>query len=94
VLEHLGLAVTRLIRVSFGPFQLGDLERGAVREVPRKVLRDQLGPRLVEAAGAEFPNLATTTKRAANTARPANEPPAPRPVRAPRPRRAGADRRR
>src|SRR5579863_7869269 len=30
VLEHLGLAVNRLIRVSFGPFQLGDLEEGAV----------------------------------------------------------------
>ena len=97
VLEHLGLSVTRLIRVSFGPFQLGDLERGAVREVHRKVLRDQLGRRLVDAAGAEFPNLATTTVRAANPGkRPgAKEEPAPtRPARTPRPRRAGADRRR
>jgi 23S rRNA pseudouridine2605 synthase len=46
VLEHLGLTVNRLIRVAFGPFQLGDLARGAVEEVPRRVLRDQLGQRL------------------------------------------------
>ena len=43
VLEHLGLAVTRLIRLSYGPFQLGNLERGTVAEVPRKVLSEQLG---------------------------------------------------
>jgi 23S rRNA pseudouridine2605 synthase len=43
VLEHLGLAVTRLIRLSYGPFQLGNLERGMVAEVPRKVLSEQLG---------------------------------------------------
>ncbi|MBV8936698.1 MAG: rRNA pseudouridine synthase [Alphaproteobacteria bacterium] len=43
VVEHLGLQVTRLIRLSFGPFQLGNLARGAVAEVPKKVLTDQLG---------------------------------------------------
>jgi 23S rRNA pseudouridine2605 synthase len=43
VLEHLGLQVTRLIRLSFGPFQLGNLARGAVDEVPKKVLGEQLG---------------------------------------------------
>jgi 23S rRNA pseudouridine2605 synthase len=43
VMEHLGLPVSRLIRVAYGPFQLGDLERGAVEEVPRRVLREQLG---------------------------------------------------
>jgi 23S rRNA pseudouridine2605 synthase len=43
VLEHLGLAVTRLIRIAYGPFQLGHLARGAVEEVTGKVLRDQLG---------------------------------------------------
>jgi len=42
VLEHLGLPVSRLIRVAYGPFQLGKLERGAVEEVPRRVLRDQI----------------------------------------------------
>jgi 23S rRNA pseudouridine2605 synthase len=46
VLEHLGLTVNRLIRVAFGPFQLGDLARGGVEEIPRRVLRDQLGTRL------------------------------------------------
>ena len=46
VCEHLGLQVNRLIRISFGPFQLGDLPRGGLEEVPPKVLRDQLGGRL------------------------------------------------
>ncbi|MBV9686044.1 MAG: rRNA pseudouridine synthase [Alphaproteobacteria bacterium] len=43
VFEHLGVQVTRLIRLSFGPFQLGSLARGAVDEVPKKVLVEQLG---------------------------------------------------
>ncbi len=42
-LEEVGLIVNRLIRVSYGPFQLGDLERGGVEEVRPKILRDQLG---------------------------------------------------
>ncbi len=42
-LETVGLAVNRLIRVSYGPFQLGELEPGEVEEVRAKVLRDQLG---------------------------------------------------
>ncbi|WP_246329345.1 pseudouridine synthase [Chthonobacter rhizosphaerae] len=54
ILGHLGLDVTRLIRVSFGPFQLGDLPDGSVEEVPRKVLKDQLGPTLVAQSGADF----------------------------------------
>jgi 23S rRNA pseudouridine2605 synthase len=54
VLAHLGLMVTRLIRVSFGPFQLGELAEGAVEEVPTRVLREQLGARLVAASGADF----------------------------------------
>jgi 23S rRNA pseudouridine2605 synthase len=43
VLEHLGYTVTRLIRLSYGPFQLGVLPRGEVEEVPGKVLAEQLG---------------------------------------------------
>jgi 23S rRNA pseudouridine2605 synthase len=43
VLEQLGLQVTRLIRLSFGPFQLGTLAKGALAEVPRKALAEQLG---------------------------------------------------
>ena len=42
VLMHLGYRVSRLIRVAYGPFQLGMLERGAVEEVTGKVLREQL----------------------------------------------------
>ena len=43
VLEHLGHPVNRLIRLAYGPFQLGNLPRGAVAEVKRKALREQLG---------------------------------------------------
>jgi 23S rRNA pseudouridine2605 synthase len=43
VLEHLGLQVNRLIRVAYGPFQLGALARRGIEEVPRKVVREQLG---------------------------------------------------
>jgi 23S rRNA pseudouridine2605 synthase len=54
VLGHLGLKVNRLIRVSFGPFQLGELAAGAVAEVPTRVLREQLGERVAAAAGVDF----------------------------------------
>ncbi len=54
VLEHLGLAVNRLIRLSYGPFQLMDLPEGDVREIRGRVLRDQLGDTLAEEAGADF----------------------------------------
>jgi 23S rRNA pseudouridine2605 synthase len=43
VMAYLNLSVTRLIRIAYGPFQLGNLERGAIAEVPPKVLREQLG---------------------------------------------------
>jgi len=43
VLEHLDLQVNRLIRLSFGPFQLGQMAEGTIEEVPRRVLRQQLG---------------------------------------------------
>ena len=54
VLGHLGLSVNRLIRVSFGPFQLGDLGEGEVEEVRTRVLREQLGERVIAASGADF----------------------------------------
>jgi 23S rRNA pseudouridine2605 synthase len=54
VLGHLGLSVTRLIRVSFGPFQLGELDEGEVEEVRTRVLREQLGDKLVRLSGADF----------------------------------------
>jgi 23S rRNA pseudouridine2605 synthase len=43
VLDALGLKVNRLIRIAYGPFQLGTLPPGAVEEIPRKVLKEQLG---------------------------------------------------
>ena len=54
VLEHLGLEVNRLIRLSFGPFQLQDLPEGAVEEVRPRVLRDQLGENLAAEAGIDL----------------------------------------
>jgi 23S rRNA pseudouridine2605 synthase len=54
VLEHLGLQVNRLIRVSFGPFELGDLGEGEAAEVRTRVLREQLGAKLAREAGADF----------------------------------------
>jgi 23S rRNA pseudouridine2605 synthase len=42
VMSHLGLGTTRLIRIAYGPFQLGNLSRGEVAEIPQKVLREQL----------------------------------------------------
>jgi 23S rRNA pseudouridine2605 synthase len=65
VLEHLRLQVNRLIRLSYGPFQLGDLALGAVKEVPARVLRDQLGRGLAEAAGVDFSSPLHTQKEAA-----------------------------
>lgn len=51
IAEHLGLTVNRLIRVSFGPLALGDLPAGAVEEVKRKVLVEQLGVTLSRELG-------------------------------------------
>jgi 23S rRNA pseudouridine2605 synthase len=51
VMEHLGLKVNRLIRVSFGPFVLGKLPEGAVEEVPSKQMREQLGAKTCAALG-------------------------------------------
>jgi len=54
ILGSLGLDVTRLIRISYGPFQLDDLAEGHVLEIKGRVLRDQLGERLIEDSGANF----------------------------------------
>ena len=53
IMEHLGLSVNRLIRVSFGPFMLGDIEPGQIEEVKTSVLKDQLGPRLARQLGVK-----------------------------------------
>ena len=54
VLGHLGLKVNRLIRVSYGPFQLTGLAEGAIEEVKTRVLREQLGERIVAQSRADF----------------------------------------
>jgi len=54
VMAHLGLEVNRLIRVSYGPFQLGELAEGEVEEVKTRVLREQLGEKIAVLAGADF----------------------------------------
>ncbi len=46
LMESFNLPVTRLIRVSYGPFQLGNLERGAVDEISGKTLREQTGGKI------------------------------------------------
>lgn len=43
LMKSIGLEVARLIRLSYGPFQLGSLKKGEVKEIPQKVLREQLG---------------------------------------------------
>src|SRR5205823_2244456 len=54
VMAHLGLEVNRLIRISYGPFQLAELEEGQVEEVKTRVLREQLGEKIAKLAGADF----------------------------------------
>ena len=92
ILEHLGLAVNRLIRISFGPFELGDLPEGEVMEVRTRVLRDQLGVKLAKEANANF-DAALVVRHEAPRAEPgrtsAREPRAAREV---GPRRAGQGR--
>lgn len=54
VLESLGLKVNRLIRVSYGPFELGALDDGEVSEVETPALRKALGPEIAKQAEADF----------------------------------------
>jgi 23S rRNA pseudouridine2605 synthase len=75
VLGALGLQVNRLIRVSFGPFQLGDLAEGTVEEVRTRTLRDQLGERLTALAGADF--AAQSNEALAERSQRAEKPPHP-----------------
>ncbi len=54
IMAHLGLQVTRLIRVAFGPFPLGKLPRGGIEEIPQRVLRESLGKFFSEMKGREI----------------------------------------
>lgn len=65
-LDSVGLVVTRLIRTSYGPFQLGQLAPGAVEEVRPKVLADQLGLK----PGAPGASRSETKPRARPSRRP------------------------
>ena len=55
VLEHVGLNVNRLIRIAYGPFQLGLLPKRSVEEVLGKVLREQVGTLVETPARARRP---------------------------------------
>jgi 23S rRNA pseudouridine2605 synthase len=68
-MDHLGLDVGRLIRISFGPFQLGDMETGAVEEVKRRILAEQIGSTLAEKLGLASPKGGGGTAKAAKPAR-------------------------
>jgi 23S rRNA pseudouridine2605 synthase len=75
VLEHLGLQVSRLIRVGYGPFSLGDLPRGAAIELPPKEvarLGDSIGLKLevAQAPYAAPPAVAPSAKPGARTGAP------------------------
>ncbi|MEO6945581.1 MAG: pseudouridine synthase [Nitrobacter sp.] len=58
VMAHLGLEVNRLIRVSYGPFQLAEIAEGQVEEVKTRVLREQLGEKIAALANANFAGAA------------------------------------
>ena len=65
VLAHFGLDVNRLIRTSYGPFQLLELKPGAVEAVKRRVLADQLGAELSAELGLNAPVEAERARRKA-----------------------------
>ena len=59
VLTALNLSVNRLIRLSFGPFQLGDLKSGTIEEINLKTLREQLGLKKSQELGLQPPTEKT-----------------------------------
>jgi 23S rRNA pseudouridine2605 synthase len=61
VMEHLGVVVNRLIRISFGPFHLGQLAEGEVDEIPAKILREQFG---LKKEGGDIAPAPTSTEKA------------------------------
>ncbi|MDF0578439.1 pseudouridine synthase [Bradyrhizobium yuanmingense] len=68
VCAHLGLEVNRLIRVSYGPFQLGEIPEGQVEEIRARVLREQLGDKVIEKSGAQFDAPSKSSSRADDAA--------------------------
>ncbi len=53
IMASLGLTVNRLIRVSYGPFQLLDLKPGTVEPIKRRVLKEQLPQKVIQELGLE-----------------------------------------
>ncbi|MGQ0564575.1 MAG: pseudouridine synthase [Gemmobacter sp.] len=92
-MTHLGLTVNRLIRVSYGPFRLNEMEPGGVEEIRAKVLREQLGldegaePTTGLAKAKAKPRRVLVPRGAAAGAKPVGKPAAARPgaASAPRP---------
>ncbi len=79
ILASLDLIVNRLIRVSFGPFQLMDLEEGKAESVKRRVLADQLGPELAKKFGLdEIPEEAAPRPRKKQPHQQSQKPPSSR----------------
>ncbi|AXI43114.1 pseudouridine synthase [Sulfitobacter sp. SK011] len=62
-MDHVGLSVNRLIRISYGPFQLGELKPGEVEEIRRKIVRDQMGITLADDSGTAVKKKPTGVKR-------------------------------
>jgi 23S rRNA pseudouridine2605 synthase len=68
VMESLGLTVNRLIRIAYGPFQLGKLERGEIEEVPKRVLHDQVATFFADRGDKPLePNMGTAKAKEPNT---------------------------
>jgi 23S rRNA pseudouridine2605 synthase len=63
ILSNLGLDVNRLIRISYGPFQLLDLKPGTVEPVKRRVLAEQLGVKTAAELGLDAPVEAERLRR-------------------------------
>jgi len=97
VLGSLGLNVNRLIRVSYGPFQLGDMPSGTIREIRGRMLKEQLGQGLIARSGADFDapviNQAEGVARSASKvpSKPAESPKRQKPRKKDRPKRGQAD---
>jgi 23S rRNA pseudouridine2605 synthase len=80
VMEHLGLAVNRLIRVAYGPFDLGGLEPGDVAPVPRHELQAALEGKPIERAPRK-PAAKPQPRRNASGSKPDAKPARPKPGR-------------
>lgn len=63
LLNHLGLNVNRLLRLSYGPFILGDLKPGHVEEVKQHILMNQLGAKTSKELGLSKPSRAAQKRK-------------------------------